>query len=380
MIPEEVRKLLGGYATGTLTDEERNLLFSAALQDQELFDALADEEGLRELLAEPATRQTLLKQLQRQPQPESSLLGDRQAPLDLVAHAASPSPRPVRAETSRWWDRFAPPRLVVAAALAMLLLIAGGIQYKRLHAPEPTTVASVNLAVDRTEARSVQEQATAPRTLPRSATPAKVAGPNEAAAQAAPARVSNAAELDRPGRRNDENRLAAPPAISAADSEKRGSDKETADAGAAREQLNQAVRDQVARQQAAQGASAVTASSGKVTERQSAPISPSQIVTGGLRPAAAPPPPSAPRAAAFADQLREIDAKVTDINGTIVSINAGSNAGLRTGDVIEIVRDNRVIATSKLSQVGATFAVGPLQRTPGSSDNPQAGDTVRRAP
>jgi len=375
VIPEEVRKLLGGYATGTLTDEERNLLFSAALQDQELFDALADEEGLRELLAEPATRQTLLEQLQRQPQPESSLLRDRQAPLDLVAHAASPSPRPVRAETPRWWDRFATPRLVVAAALAMLLLIAGGIQYKRLHAPEPTTVASVYPAMDRTDARSVQEQAPAPRALPRSATPAKVAGPNEAA----PARVSNAAELDRPTQRNDENRLAAPPAISAAEAEKRGADKETADTGPAREQLNQAVRDQLARQQAAQGASAVTASSGKVTERQSAPISPSQIVTGGLRPAAAPPPPQAPRAAAFADQLREIDAKVTDINGTIVSINAGSNAGLRTGDVVEIVRDNRVIAISKLSQVGATFAVGPLQRTTGSADNPQAGDTVRRA-
>ena len=51
MIPDDVRKLLGGYATGTLTDEERNLLFSAALEHQELFDALADEEALRELLA-----------------------------------------------------------------------------------------------------------------------------------------------------------------------------------------------------------------------------------------------------------------------------------------------------------------------------------------
>jgi hypothetical protein len=49
-------RLLGGYATGTLTAEERAALFSAALDDQELFDALADEEALRHLLADPAAR------------------------------------------------------------------------------------------------------------------------------------------------------------------------------------------------------------------------------------------------------------------------------------------------------------------------------------
>jgi len=380
VIPDEVRKLLGGYATGTLTDGERNLLFSAALQDQELFDALADEESLRELLEEPATRQTLLEQLQRQPQLESSLLRDRQSPLDLVAHTAAPLPMPMRAETPRGWNRFTPRRLAVAAALAMLLLIAGGLQYMRLHAPEPTTVASANLPTDRTAAARVRDRVPAPTAVARSATPAKVAGPKEAAPQAADTRVSNTAELERTTRQNDENRPAAPPAIPAAESEKKGVDKETADAGLARDQLNQAVRDQVARQQASQAEMAPVTSSGKVTERRSAPLSPSQIVTGGLRPAAAPPPLPAPRAAAFAAQSREIDAKVTDINGTIVSINAGSNAGLRTGDVIEIVRDNRVIATSRLSQVGATFAVGPLQRPTGSADSPQAGDAVRRAP
>ncbi len=379
MIPDEVRKLLGGYATGTLTDEERNLLFSAALQDQELFDVLADEEGLRELLAEPATRQTLLEQLQRQPQLEASLR-DRQAPLDLVAHAASLPPRLLRAKTPRGWNRFTPRRLVVAAVLAMLLLIAGGVQYMRSHAPEPTMVASANLAVDRTAAVSVRDKVASPKAVPRSATPAKVTVPKEATPQVADARVSSAAELDRATQRNDENSPAAPPAVPAPDSEKRGPDKETADTGPAREQLNQAVRDQVARKQVAQAETARATGSGKVSERRSAPISPSQIVTGGLRPAAAPPPPAAPRAAAFADRPREIDAKVSDINGTIVSINAGSNAGLRTGDIIEIVRDNRVIATSKLSQVGATFAVGPLQRSAGSADSPQAGDTVRRAP
>jgi len=41
--PDEIRKLIGGYATGTLTAAEQKLLFDAALDDQELFDELARE-------------------------------------------------------------------------------------------------------------------------------------------------------------------------------------------------------------------------------------------------------------------------------------------------------------------------------------------------
>jgi hypothetical protein len=55
--PEE---LLGGYATGTLTEAEKAVLFQAALRDQALFDALLEEEGLRDLLADPGARQRLL--------------------------------------------------------------------------------------------------------------------------------------------------------------------------------------------------------------------------------------------------------------------------------------------------------------------------------
>jgi hypothetical protein len=60
MSREDVHKLLGGYATGTLTSEERQALFEAALQDQELFDALAREQALREVLEDPAARAHLL--------------------------------------------------------------------------------------------------------------------------------------------------------------------------------------------------------------------------------------------------------------------------------------------------------------------------------
>jgi hypothetical protein len=60
MSPEDIKKLLGGYATGTLTAEEQEALFAAALEDQELFDALAREQSLRDLLRDPAARAELL--------------------------------------------------------------------------------------------------------------------------------------------------------------------------------------------------------------------------------------------------------------------------------------------------------------------------------
>jgi hypothetical protein len=60
---EEVRKLLGGYATGTLTQAEQEALFAAALEDQELFDALAAEQPVRDLLRDPAVKAGLLAAL-----------------------------------------------------------------------------------------------------------------------------------------------------------------------------------------------------------------------------------------------------------------------------------------------------------------------------
>lgn len=63
MSPEDIKKLLGGYATGTLTAGEQQALFAAALEDQELFDALAREQSLRDLLRDPAARAELLSAL-----------------------------------------------------------------------------------------------------------------------------------------------------------------------------------------------------------------------------------------------------------------------------------------------------------------------------
>jgi hypothetical protein len=62
---DDPRRLVGGYATDSLTDAERRELLQSALDDQQLFDTLAEEEGLRELLADPEARQHVLAQLEQ---------------------------------------------------------------------------------------------------------------------------------------------------------------------------------------------------------------------------------------------------------------------------------------------------------------------------
>jgi len=64
MTPDEARKLLGGYATGSLSEAERTALFHAALEDQDLFDELAGEQVLKEVLDEPGARQRLIAALE----------------------------------------------------------------------------------------------------------------------------------------------------------------------------------------------------------------------------------------------------------------------------------------------------------------------------
>jgi hypothetical protein len=57
MNKEDIQKLIGGYATGSLTDDERHALFEAALDDQELFDTLQQEQPLKDLFDDPFSRE-----------------------------------------------------------------------------------------------------------------------------------------------------------------------------------------------------------------------------------------------------------------------------------------------------------------------------------
>lgn len=81
----EAEKLLGGYAAGILTEAERRVLFGAALEHQEVFDALMDEEALRELLADPAARRHLLSILSEPAAPKVRPLWRKPAVLGLAA-------------------------------------------------------------------------------------------------------------------------------------------------------------------------------------------------------------------------------------------------------------------------------------------------------
>ncbi len=71
MSEHELEKLLGGFASDTLTPEEKQTLYTAALHDQELFNALADEEALKELLSDPDVRRRLLATLEQSRAPNS---------------------------------------------------------------------------------------------------------------------------------------------------------------------------------------------------------------------------------------------------------------------------------------------------------------------
>ncbi len=65
MTRDEIRGLIGAYATGSLTEAERKILFEAALEDQELFDQLAQEQALKEAIETPGARARLLSALER---------------------------------------------------------------------------------------------------------------------------------------------------------------------------------------------------------------------------------------------------------------------------------------------------------------------------
>src|SRR5580704_336415 len=96
MTNEQTRKLLGGYATNSLTEAERKALFEAALDDQELFDALQQEEALKELLADPISRNQIQQALAQ----------------------------PLVSSPSRWWSRGWPWVSVAGAVAATVLIVA----------------------------------------------------------------------------------------------------------------------------------------------------------------------------------------------------------------------------------------------------------------
>ena len=65
MSERDLEKLLGGFAVDTLVPEERIRLYKAAMQDQQFFNALADEQALKEWLVDPLVRDRLLQAVRK---------------------------------------------------------------------------------------------------------------------------------------------------------------------------------------------------------------------------------------------------------------------------------------------------------------------------
>ena len=146
MSREDIRMLVGGYASGTLTGEERRALMEAALEDQALFEELAREEPLRDLLSDPAARAHLL--------------------------AALNDPAPAFYRRLGAWMR---ERAVGVAAVACFVAAAGYFAWQarfsnpdriRLTVAEPTTVEVTAKALPRREFDVASASKAAARNMP----------------------------------------------------------------------------------------------------------------------------------------------------------------------------------------------------------------------
>ena len=154
---EDPEKLLGGYATDTLTEAERKALFEAALSNQDLFNALADEQALKELLGDARCRRQLLSLLE-------------------------PKQEAVWRRLAAWLGR--PSSWAVAGSLATVLLITGllvemnratrpvSVALRKVEAPAETAQKPAQAAPEK--AAPLKDKQVAKE---RVAAPAHVAGP-----------------------------------------------------------------------------------------------------------------------------------------------------------------------------------------------------------
>jgi hypothetical protein len=114
MTNEQVRKLLGGYATNSLSESERKALFDAAVDDQDLFNALQDEQALKELLADPVSRHQIQQALA--------------------------APRGRDPFWSRWWAWGGLASAAAAAVLIVAVIRSNPPEYKTASAPRAEVV------------------------------------------------------------------------------------------------------------------------------------------------------------------------------------------------------------------------------------------------
>ena len=174
MKPEEIRQLLGGYASGTLSEAERKFLFEAAMEDQVLFDALADEQSLKDLLEDPESRGYLQAVLDEERLPDlvrpfdSALMPPAPAQASPAPQAAAPimrervvkpAPQPYAPAAPRrpamWWG------LLAAAALATVSVV-GILKLTTPPAKPPTELAKNTVTSEKPAAVPAQNDEAKP--------------------------------------------------------------------------------------------------------------------------------------------------------------------------------------------------------------------------
>ena len=148
---EQLDRLLAEYATGGLSEEERKALFAAALEDQELFDQLIEEDALREAIELPGARNRLIDALQE----------------DEVPVAAAPARLP-KAEPRRQ------PLWLAWAAGIGVVFVSGALTYMMFDRPELAKLAEVTSSAPRDTKPCVPPPSAA---VPRKPKPAVVEEP-----------------------------------------------------------------------------------------------------------------------------------------------------------------------------------------------------------
>ena len=148
---EQLDRLLAEYATGGLSEEERKALFAAALQDQELFDQLMEEEALREAIELPGARNRLIDALQEEEVPVAA------------APARLPKTEPRRQPLWLAW-----------AAGIGVVFVSGAVTYMMFDRPELAKLAEVTSSAPRDTKPFVPPPSAA---VPRKPKPAVVEEP-----------------------------------------------------------------------------------------------------------------------------------------------------------------------------------------------------------
>lgn len=200
MTAREAELLLGGYAAGILTDEERSGLFAAALDNQALFDALADEESLRSLMADPRARAELLRSVTASsPDPavnateEQFDFGSIHAMPAAGAPARHRAPEPVPAAGESWWRRIFRPAPMAAFSAVAIAAVGLVVVLRPGKTPETQTAkvspvkdvaaeAVRNDAPQKPQAIARAAKSSAPGPLSEPAVKAKLEAPVEAEA------------------------------------------------------------------------------------------------------------------------------------------------------------------------------------------------------